>query len=144
MKKTFLLAAMLLLSSVATFAQSNDEKAIAAAVDKLRLAILTPKESELSKLTSEKLTYGHSNGLLEDKKEFIRALVSEESKFTKIDLSEQTITVSGDVAVVRHKLFGDTHNKGKEPGQTKLGVFMVWQKTKGEWLLLGRQAFKLM
>jgi len=142
MKKTFLLIAFLLFN-LATFAQSADEKAVAEAVEKIRVAIIGAKEADLMKLTSPKLTYGHSNGLMEDQKEFIRALVSEESKFTKIDLSEQTITVSGDVALVRHKLIGDTHNKGKDPAPVRLGVFMVWQKVKGQWVLIGRQAFKL-
>jgi hypothetical protein len=59
---------------------------------------LLPNEAELLKLTAPALSYGHSNGLLEDQKEFIRALTSGESKFTKIDLSEQTISISGDVA----------------------------------------------
>lgn len=143
MKKTFLTILFLAAVQLISFAQSADEKAVAAAVEKLRIAIVDANETELNKLTSPKLTYGHSNGLLEDKKEFIRAIVSDESNFTKIDLSEQTITLSGDVALVRHKLTGDTHNKGKEPGTTKLGVLLVWQKTKGNWLLVGRQAFKL-
>lgn len=143
MKKTFLVAVCILFASVLTFAQSSDEKAVAAAVEKIRAAIVDANEAELNKLTAPTLTYGHSAGLLEDKKEFIRAITSGESKFTKIELSEQTITISGDVALVRHKLFGDTHNKGKEPANVKLGVFMVWQKIKGNWLLIGRQAFKL-
>lgn len=143
MKKTFLVAVCILFASVLTFAQSSDEKAVAAAVEKIRAAIVDANEAELNKLTAPTLTYGHSAGLLEDKKEFIRAITSGESKFTKIELSEQTITVSGDVAMVRHKLLGDTHNKGKEPAAVKLGVFMVWQKVKGKWLLIGRQAFKL-
>jgi len=143
MKKTFLIAVCLLFTNVLAFAQSNDEKAVAAAVEKIRAAIVEANEAELIKLTAPGLTYGHSAGLLEDKKEFIRAITSGESKFTKIELSEQTITISGDVALVRHKLFGDTHNKGKEPAAVKLGVFMVWQKIKGNWLLIGRQAFKL-
>jgi ketosteroid isomerase-like protein len=141
--KKHLLIAVLLLTGFCSFAQSADEKSISGAVEKLRAAIVAANEAELNRLTASNLTYGHSNGLLEDKKEFIRAIVSGESKFTKIDLSEQTITISGDVAMVRHKLYGDTHNKGKEPGQAKLGVFMVWQKVKGTWLLIGRQAFKL-
>ena len=142
MKKTFLLIAFLFFN-IASFAQSADEKAVADAVEKIRVAIIGAKEADLMKLTSPKLTYGHSNGLMEDQAAFIRALVSEESKFTKIDLSEQTITVSGDVAMVRHKLIGDTHNKGKDPAPVRLGVFMVWQKVKGQWILIGRQAFKL-
>ena len=143
MKKTFLIAVCFLFASVLTFAQSNDEKAVAAAVEKLRVALVGANEAELNKLTSPVLTYGHSAGLLEDKKEFIRALTSGESKFTRIELTDQTVVISGDVALVRHKLMGDTHNKGKEPAPVKLSILMVWQKIKGEWLLIARQAVKL-
>jgi hypothetical protein len=143
MKKTLLLFGFLLIGNLVASAQSADEKALAATVEKLRVAIIDANEAELKKLTSTSLSYGHSNGLMEDQKEFIRALVSQESKFTKIELTDQTIAISGDVALVRHKLFGDTHNKGKDPAQVKLGVLMVFQKVKGNWVLLGRQAFKL-
>jgi hypothetical protein len=142
MKRRFLIIAFLLLANVICFAQ-NDEASVASIVEKLRVAIVDANEAELNKLTSSKLTYGHSNGLIEDKKEFVRAIISGESNFTKIDLSEQSVSISGDVALVRHNLAGETHNKGKEPGTTKLGVLMVFQKTKGSWLLLARQAFKL-
>jgi len=142
MKKTLFFAAFFLLVNFVAFAQ-KDEAAVAATVEKLRVAIVGANEAELNKLTSPKLTYGHSNGLLEDQKEFVRAIVSGESKFTKIDLNEQTVTISGDVALVRHKLIGETHNKGKEPGSVKLGVLLVFQKTKSEWLLVARQAYKL-
>ena len=141
-KKAFLIAAFLL-TGVLSYGQSADEKAVAAAVEKLRAAMVDPTEAALDKLAAPSLSYGHSNGLLEDKKEFVKALVSEESNFTKIELLDQTITVSGDVALVRHKLIGETHNKGKDPGQVKIGILLVWQKTKGNWQLLGRQAFKL-
>ncbi len=143
MKKVLLLLTFLLIGNAFVFAQSPDEKSVAETVEKLKTAILSANEADLKKLTSPLLSYGHSNGLLEDQKEFIRALVSGESKFTKIDLTEQTVSISGDVATVRHKLFGDTHNKGKDPAQVKLGVLMVFQKVKGNWVLLARQAFKL-
>jgi ketosteroid isomerase-like protein len=144
MKMRLLFVAFILLTSFAGRAQSADEKAVAATVERLRVAIVDVHEADLTKLTSPQLTYGHSNGLLEDQKEFIRALTSGESNFTKIDLTEQTISIVGNLAMVRHKLLGDTHNKGKDPAQVRLGVFMVFQKTKGNWLLLGRQAFKLL
>ena len=144
MKKIFLVALLFLSMKSISFSQNADEKAVAMTVEKLRVAIIDANEAELNKLTSPVLTYGHSNGLLEDKKEFIRALTSQESKFTKIDLSDQTIAISGDVAMVRHKLMGDTHNKGKDPANVKLSVFMVFQKIKGNWILVGRQAVKLL
>jgi len=143
MKKTIFFVALLLLTSIVTFAQSADEKAVGEAVEKLKKAIVDADEAVLNKLTSPMLSYGHSNGLLEDKKEFIRAITSGESHFTRLDISDQTVTISGDLAIVRHKLAGDTANKGKDPGQVKLGVLYAWQKVKGNWLLMGRQAYKL-
>jgi len=59
-----------------------------------------------------------------------------------IDLTEQTIKVSGNTAIVRHILSGNTNDGGK-PGTVKLGVLTIWQKQKGQWRLLARQAFKL-
>jgi hypothetical protein len=143
MKKVLFSVFLFLCATAFSFAQNADEKAVAAFVEKLRVAIIGANEAELRKLTSPMLTYGHSNGLIEDQNEFIRALTSTESKFTKIDLSDQTITVTGNIAMVRHKLTGETHNKGKDPASVRLGVFMVFQKIKGNWLLVGRQAFKL-
>jgi ketosteroid isomerase-like protein len=50
--------------------------------------------------------------------------------------------VLGDIALVRHKLFGDSNSGGK-PSEVKLGVLLVWQKQQGKWRLLARQAYKL-
>jgi hypothetical protein len=55
----------------------------------------------LNDLTSEKLSYGHSNGAVEDKKDFMHKITSGASDYTKIDVSNQTINISGDVAIVR-------------------------------------------
>jgi len=143
MKKTLLVAALFMFASLVSFAQTADEKAVGEAVEKLKNAIVSADAAVLGKLTSPLLSYGHSNGLLEDQKEFIRALTSGESHFTRIDIADQKITISGDVALVRHTLSGDTHNKGKDPAPVKLGVLYVWQKIKGNWILIGRQAFKL-
>ena len=143
MKKYFLPLILTLFVSVSAIAQSNDEKALAAQVEKLRVALLDASEPELNRLTSDALSYGHSNGLMENKEAFMKALVSGESNFTKIELSEQSITISGNVGMVRHHLIGETHNKGKEPAPIRLGVLLVWQKVKGNWILLGRQAFRL-
>jgi hypothetical protein len=143
MKKLLLLIVCLLLIQVGTIAQSSDEKTVAAKVEQLRVALVDGKEEALTKLTAPNLSYGHSNGLMEDKKAFLAALTSGESNFTEINLTDQTISISGNVALVRHKLKGETHNKGKDPAPISLGVLLVWQKVKGEWLLLARQAFKL-
>lgn len=143
MKRLLLILLIMNLSYLTVSAQFEDLDKINTAVESFRVAIVAADPVALESLTSPLLTYGHSNGLIENQKEFIRAIVSKESNFTKIDLEDQEVTVSDDVAMVRHNLIGDTANKGKEPGKVRLGVLTTWQKTDGQWILLGRQAFKL-
>ncbi len=130
------------LVSTASFAQSKDEKAVAEAVESLKKAMIDADKAALERLTSGGLSYGHSNGLVEDKAAFVEALVSGKSDFVTIDLTDQTIHVVGDAAVVRHKLMAETKNSGT-PGTAKLAVLLVWQKQKGTWVLLARQAVKI-
>jgi len=128
--------------SATAFAQKADEKAVAAAVETLKKAMIDPDRATLERLASADLSYGHSNGLLEDRAAFVEALTSGKSDFVTIDLSDQTIRVTGNVAVVRHKLMAETKNSGT-PGTAKLAVLLVWQKQNSGWVLLARQAVKI-
>jgi len=123
-------------------AQSKEETAVAAAVESLRKAMVDPDKAILDKLTADELSYGHSSGKMQTKAEYIESLTSAASDFVSIDLTEQTIKLSGNTAIVRHILSGNTNDGGK-PGTVKLGVLTIWQKQKGQWRLLARQAFKL-
>lgn len=123
-------------------AQSKDETAVAAAVETLRKAMVDGDRTALDKIATAELTYGHSSGKLEDKVAFVEAIASGKSDFVTIDLTEQTITVSGDVAIVRHKLAGTTNDGGK-PGTVNLAILTVWKKQGKEWKLLARQAVKI-
>ena len=141
MKRTFLFL-MLCGCSLAMRAQTADEKAVAAAVETLRKAMVDGEKAALEKITADALSYGHSSGKVEDKAAFIEAMVTGKSDFKTIVLTDQSITVSENVALVRHKLSGETNNDG-QPGTANLGVLLVWQKQKGQWKLIGRQAVKL-
>ena len=129
-------------STTLLLAQTADEKAVAAAVEKLRKAMVASDKAALGSLAAEQLSYGHSNGLVEDKAAFIDQFVTGKSVFLNITLSDQTIRIVGDAAIVRHHLVGDTNNN-KVPGKADIIILMVWQKQKGEWKLLARQAAKL-
>jgi len=129
-------------SVISTFAQSKDEVAVAKAVETLRKAMIDADKATLENSVADGLSYGHSNGKVEDKAEFVRAIVSGESDFVTIDLTDQTIKIVGNNAIVRHKLMGTTNNNG-QPGTAKLALLMVWQKQKGSWKLLARQAVKI-
>lgn len=140
--KAILILAMIM-SSLQGISQSQPEQEVAAAVEELRKAMVNPDKAALEKLTSVKLSYGHSSGKIEDRDAFINALLTGESDFVDITLSDQTITLVDDVAIVRHKFFANTNDKGKGPGKANIGIMLVWKKTEGKWLLLGRQAFRL-
>lgn len=123
-------------------AQSKEEKQVAAAVQTLTKAMIDGNKTALENISSDALTYGHSSGKIQDKAAFVDAIVSGQSDFVTIDLTDQTIIVKDNTAIVRHKLSAKTNDNGK-PGNVSLGIMLVWAKEKGDWKLLGRQAYKL-
>ncbi|EON76251.1 hypothetical protein ADIS_3379 [Lunatimonas lonarensis] len=139
-----LLTTFLLACSIAhfTYAQNKEIAAVEKAVAQLREAMLSGDATSLTAIASPHLTYGHSNGTIEDRAAFVEVLASGKNNFTKIELSDQTVEVLGKIALVRHNLVGNTHNKGADPATVNLGVLMVWQKEGKDWKLLARQAFK--
>lgn len=141
MKKILSLLALVACCQLA-FAQSKDEKDVAAAVLRLREAMLDADKSALESLTGPTLTYGHSNGRIENQAQFVEYLVSGKGDFVTMDLSGQTIVVTGNTAIVRHTLTADTADGGK-PGKVNLHVMLVWAKAGKQWKLIGRQAVKV-
>jgi ketosteroid isomerase-like protein len=125
-----------------TMAQGKDSVAVAASVEGLRKAMIDADKAGLQKLTSDLLSYGHSSGRVEDKTSFIENIVTGKSDFVTIDLTNQSIAVSGDAAIVRHTLSATTNDSGN-PGSVKLNILLIWQKQKGTWKLLARQAVKV-
>jgi ketosteroid isomerase-like protein len=126
-----------------TIAQTKEEKAVIAAVETMRKAMVDANKATLEKIADNKLTYGHSGGKIEDKATFVENIVNGNSDFVDIELTDQTLTVAGTTAIVRHKLFAHTKDKGKEPGTVTLYILLVWHKTQGQWKLLARQAVKV-
>lgn len=125
-----------------SFAQSKDEKEVADAVEFLRKAMIDGNEADLKSLAAEELSYGHSSGKVEDKAAFVTAIASGASDFKTIELSEQTIKIAGNTALVRHKLVAETADNGR-PGNPNLYVLLVFQKQNNKWKLLARQAVRI-
>ena len=141
--KKFIFVSVLCIFTAFCFGQSKEEKKIASAVSALRQAMLDANQAQLEELTSPDLTYGHSNARIEDRASFVQSLVSGTSDFITMNLSNQTIKVSGKTAIVRHNLVGTTTDSGV-PGAPNLSVLLVWQKQGGKWKLLARQAVKVL
>lgn len=141
-RKLFFAVTTLLVTTIALNAQTKEETAVANAVEKLRKAMIDGNRQDLENIVLDKLSYGHSGGHVDDKKEFVEKLASGASDFVTIDLSEQTINVSGNTAIVRHKLEAKTNDGGK-PAEVHLLVLLIFQKDHRQWKLLARQAVKV-
>jgi hypothetical protein len=116
--------------------------AVAAAAERLRLAMIDPTKDNLSALVGDDLSYGHSSGKVDTKASFIADLLSGASDFVTITITEQTIKVlDGNVAIVRHTLAADSNDSGK-PGKVLIKILGVWQKQGGQWKLIARQAVR--
>ena len=143
MKRLLLLTLLSISIITYSYAQTSEADAVASAVESLRKAMVDADKAALEKLAADDLTYGHSSGTIEDKTAFVEAIVSGKSDFKSIELSDQTIKIVGkDLALVRHKLVGEIAS-ATGVNKLNLGVLLIWQKQKGNWKLLARQAFKL-
>jgi ketosteroid isomerase-like protein len=142
LKRIFIIAAFCSsLAWVASTAVAADKTAaVTAAVEQLRVLMVTPDAAKLNALVADQLSYGHSDGHLNNKATFVSDLVTGVSHFLSITLKEQTVSVVGDVAIVRHVLTGETHDKGKDPATVNINVLQIWQKQGGHWKLLARQS----
>lgn len=139
MNKATLIFTFLFLSSMSLFSQDKATMEVEKAVAELTKRILDPTEANLKEITLPELTYGHSSGALEDQAAFVEALASGKSDFTALEVSDQTIKVSGNTAWVRHVLKGDYVANGNT-SKINLKVLLIWVKTDGQWKLLARQA----
>lgn len=120
----------------------NDNEAVAATAEKLRLAMISGDKAMLESLILPELTYGHSGGHIDDATEFIEKLVSKKSDFVTIYITNQTVNIVGNTAIVRHHFYATTADFGKAPGDVTLDIVLVWVKTGKNWKLLARQAVK--
>lgn len=142
MKKTtiLLLFSVVLLSSV--FAQSSEETKVAANVEAFRKAMIDADKSVLVNLTAQELSYGHSSAKIENKTDFLEVIISGKTDYKTIDLSDQTITIVDNIAIVRHNFNAEILSAGTMIN-LKLGVLQIWKKQQNKWKLLARQAYKL-
>jgi hypothetical protein len=139
MIKKLLIFSGLLISTNFCFAQKTE---VEDAVNKLTKLMVTPDSLALDKITLNNLSYGHSSGKIQTKQEFLHSLLSGESDFVDINLTDQTVIVQNKTALVRHTLNAKTNDKNV-PGNVKLYILLIWSKEKSGWKLIGRQAVKV-
>jgi len=88
--------------SSAAVAQSADEAAVAQVVEALRKAIFGQEKPQLEALCAEQLSYGHSDGRVENKAQFINGVMTRKAILKSLTLSDHTIAIVGADAIARH------------------------------------------
>lgn len=130
-------------TALPVLAETNDQTAVAEAVAALTKAMLGADRAKLEALVSDSLSYGHSGGVVQDKKDFVEVIASKKTVYKSIELSKQTVAVAGNNAIVRHAWESESGTGDGKWNVSKIGVLQVWQKDPGGWKLLARQAFKV-
>jgi hypothetical protein len=142
MKKLLFALAIIVTGCSCASAQSADEKLVAQAVERLRVTMVDPDSVVLADIASDDLEYVHSSGTVRNKRGFIDEFMKRQTWFTKVTLSDQSIKITGDNAIVRHRLIADAKIQGQPP-VIDIIILMVWRKENGKWKLLARQAAKI-
>lgn len=136
------LSIALFLGSAIGFAQTPDEASLSQAIESLRKAIIVKDRNQFEALLSDHLSYGHSAGRIETKKQFIDVATASKAITKSLSFTEQTQNVVGNNAIARLIYTSESELDGKT-STTKIGVLMVYQKEQGAWKLLARQAYRL-
>ena len=141
-KNTIYLFALLLVFTVSAKAQSANEQDIDNAGKLLNRGLINRDIKLLNRLTLPNLSYGHSSGAVENKTAFTKAVADGPVRYISIDVADQTITITGNVAITRQIQTLKLINDGK-PTDLKIGNMLIWKKVKNTWKLLAKQGFKL-
>lgn len=142
MSKFLSVLLLMVLSIGSSYAATSNQSTVEQAVETMRLAMLSADKAQLEHVALSSLTYGHSSAVIENKAQFVDAIVSGRSSFKTLQFQDQSIITEGDTAIVRHVFVADTNDSGKV-GKVKIGVMLVFKKVNADWKLLARQAYKL-
>src|SRR6187431_980111 len=121
--------------------QSSQIKIVEKTVDRLNKALLNKDKTELEQICAEGLSYGHSTGVIQDKKAFIDDVVNGPLTFLSIQVEDQTIGFYDDLSIVRHIFVAKAINKG-DTIDLRLGSAHLYKlDTTGNCKLVLRQGF---
>ena len=123
-------------------AQAADEAALAQAIETLRKAQLEADKAKLEQVTAAQISYGHSDGRVETKEQFINGVMTRKQVVKSLDFPDLKVAVVGNAAIARHIYLGESEREGKQT-TTRIGALQLWQKQDGGWKLLARQGFRL-
>ena len=143
-RKKYLLLLVCVVCSSFVFAQSKDEIAVLANSRRLHQTVFGTKDSMvLEQLFASALTYGHSNGRIQNRAEAIDGIIHNKSAYTDTSLKSYSVMINDDAAVVRYVMREMETNAEGKTVPLRLAIMLVWVEEKGKWKLFGRQAVRL-
>jgi hypothetical protein len=138
MKFLFIIGFFLL--QVACFAQTEEVK-LTSTLKEFHQALVKKNTVSINQQTDKALSYGHSNGWVETKKELIEHLESGYMGYNSFQEDSIKVEVNGNLAHARFIADINASMSGKE-FSFKLRVLEVWVKKGKRWVLFARQAVK--
>jgi len=140
MKRLILVLGLVALGAAPVRARDSEEKAVLAALETWRQAVLKKDAAAFDKVFHPDLRYGHSIGLLENKTQATDHVLKSTTIYKTVDLSDTKVDVRGEVALVTGKVHYEKHPKGKPVLHQHLVVLSVWTKTPKGWQMIARQS----
>jgi hypothetical protein len=138
----YILTICLIFVSAIALAQV-DSVSLKQAMSNLDQALISKDEKALVQLLHNDVSYGHSNGWVQNKANIVDDLKSGKLVYTRLDnISVTIITINKEWATTRINTNAEGSVNGN-PFQFKLHILQVWLKTKTGWQLLARQSTKL-
>jgi ketosteroid isomerase-like protein len=115
------------------------EQEVMTAMEAWRQALLKKDGAALTRLYHEEIRYGHSSGLVEDKKTAVNHIVTTKADYATVELLDTKVSVHGNFALVNGRVNYRQVTDGKA-NDVKLHVLHVWVRTPQGWQMIGRQS----
>jgi hypothetical protein len=115
------------------------EKAVLAAQDAWKQALIKKDRAGFDKVLHPDLRYGHSDGHIEDKATAIKMIVDGAATWEKVNFGDTNVRVVGTTAFVTGKVQYLERENGAL-SEINLVVLSAWVKGKNDWQMIARQA----
>ena len=139
--RLILIITLFLANQLSVVAQ-KDSSAVLGAVARLEKALLNKDSATMNGLLHKDVSYGHSSGWVQTKKEVVDDMMSGFLIYNKLEDSSINIVMSKDKAIVREKVRAVGSRDGKS-FDLSLFITQVWLQSKKGWQLFARQSTKL-
>ena len=136
----FFVTIVLLCWQMAGLAQTDEVK-LTSTLKEFHQALVNKNKVSINQQTDKALSYGHSNGWVETKKELIEHLESGYMEYNSFREDSIKVEVNGNVGHARFIADINATMSGKE-FMFQLRVLEVWVKKGKRWVLFARQAVR--